>query len=138
MIRPLTISPETASSKNQTLQKIISLVNEYNRWFAHPAAMRQQNQNYLVESKLIEYLDKISVLIRTYLLHKPPGARKESGKEKWKQVLDLKDQITAHADFFGIRFMKGDYIRTKDGFNYWLERSSTANIGMHVYNDYLN
>src|SRR5438067_2270616 len=138
MIHSLTINPALASSKNQTLQKIITLANEYNRWFAHPAAMRQQNQNYLVEPKLIEYLDKISVLIITYLLHKPPGARKESGKEKWNQVLDLKDQITAHADFFGIRFMKGDFISTKDGFNYWLERASTENVGQHVYNDYLN
>lgn len=137
MVGPLTISPDIASSKNQTLRQIITLINDYNRWFAHPAAMRRQNQNYLVEPKVIQCLDKIGLLVMAYLLHKPPGARKESGKGKWNQVVALKDQIIAHADFFGIRFLKGDFISTTDGWNYWLERASINNTGEDVYDDYL-
>jgi hypothetical protein len=73
---------------------------------------------------MVTLLDAMSVTVLAYLLHKPPAARKASGQAKWNAAAAFKDSLTAHADFFGIRFMKSD-MRDPEGMNYWLERANT-------------
>jgi hypothetical protein len=125
---PLWLTPELETSKNALIKSLSDPIRRYNLLFPTAANIRAANTSYVIEPKMVALLDAMSITILGYLLHKPPAARKESGRVKWNAAVAFKDLLAAHADFFGIRFMKSD-MRDAAGMNYWLERANTAFTG---------
>ena len=133
---PLSLPAVLSGSKNPFIGSIREELRRYNLLYPMAATLRHSNPDYVVEPKMVALLDAMSLKALHYLLHKPPAARKPSGQAKWNAVAAFKDTLAAHADYFGIRFMKSD-LRDPQGMNYWLERVNTGFTGEQPYQEFL-
>jgi hypothetical protein len=120
LLAPLQVPASLVQSDNETLAKLRKLVTRYNVIYPLQRDQKLRNPSYIPDTAIIDTLDAIATHAMIYLLHKPPGARKASGVVKWESCRDFLAEVFRHGQFFGIKFLLGDF--HKDGANYWLER----------------
>ncbi|MFL5259043.1 MAG: hypothetical protein ACJ8AS_04765 [Hyphomicrobiales bacterium] len=133
---PLCLAPIFDASKNPIVASIRQMTRRYNILYPITATFRQNDPKYIIEDKMVALLDAMTIQTLQYLLHKPPAARKRTGRAKWDAMVAFKKALVAHADYFGIRFMKAD-TRDPEGMNYWLERVDTGLTGGQNYVQFL-
>ncbi len=136
-ISALTYSGALAASRNPTLHDLIARIRAYNLLLPTLLNQKRANANYLLDRKAVVELDLICAAIWVYLLHKPKGVRKATGKAKWDDVIAVKVQAEEHADFFGVKFLEADFSGKEGGFNYWLERAAPGNASDQLYDDFV-
>ena len=136
-ISALTYSSALAASRNPTLHDLIARIRSYNLLLPTLLNQKRANAHYVLDRKAVVELDLICAAIWVYLLHKPKGVRKATGKAKWDDVVAVKAQVEEHARYFGIKFLEADFSGKEDGFNYWLERAEPGNANDHLYEDFL-
>jgi len=127
MISEITYSEDIKRSSLKTtgkgiLAELVKLIDQYNGKLVFCRGRKVSDRNFLIPPHMVDLIDKTCLCCMAYLLFRAPQVRKESGQRKWNDVLRIQQQLMQHADFFGIRLLRGDFSGTSGDANYWLER----------------
>jgi len=122
---PFRLTPRLLLSKNAVLLDLVKYLRRYNLLL--PAFLTQRRANPLqpLDANGVELLDRISMLVLIHLAAKSPALRRFNGREKWNDVVDLTEQLKAHARYFNIKLLDGNFHHYGDDvedLNFWLER----------------
>src|SRR3954463_2084371 len=101
-LAPLQMPGNLLTSHNATLAEMQTLVMRYNVLYPFMRDQKLRNASFIPDVNLIDTLDGIAAKAMIYLLHKPPGARKPSGVDKWRACRKLLKDACSHGEFFGI------------------------------------
>jgi hypothetical protein len=114
---------DVSQSKNPYLQTITRAIAHYNLLLPTFINQKQKDRAYVLDGKMVGYLDAIVKSGFAYLLSRPPTSRSARGQERVGKIGELVEQVFDHADYFGIKFLHGDLSDDKQ-WNYWAERAT--------------
>lgn len=118
----LYLTPLLLGSKNKLLADIARIADAYNALLPSFVEKRRASPTYLLDTPGVLMLDQLCLLLLNYVVAKPPGARKISGRQKWHDVVNFKEQIEKHAKYFNIKLLRGDMQSVGGEWNFWFER----------------
>jgi hypothetical protein len=144
--RPLELPATLTTSKNRLINDLAACIHKYNFLFrtfdVQKRASAANGVAHTLDATGVALLDRMSLLCLTYLAAKPPGGRKETGKKKWDSIVAFTDQLQAHANYFNIKLLAGDFSGrpeggTSDQVNYWLERLDPDNNAVNQWEQFV-